>query len=272
VSEPERSSGAERASGGAEPPNAEPPGGADPLDASAVWERHAAWWQAEFTGGADIEYEEQILPLAGRHLAGAARVLDVGCGEGQLARLLVRGGARRVVGVDASVAQIAEAARLGGGVAYVRASASALPLPPGDFDAVVTCLVLEHIADLDGALDEIARVLRPGGRFVMFVNHPLFQVPGSGWIDDHVLDPPEQYWRIGPYLPEVMTVEEVDPGVRLPFFHRPLSRYVNALADRGLYLTRMVEPAPPPGFLAAAPEYAGAVSIPRLLLLRAERH
>jgi SAM-dependent methyltransferase len=250
----------------------DPAGDADPLDTSAVWERHAGWWQAEFTGGADIEYEEQILPLAARHLAGAARVLDVGCGEGQIARLVAREGARRVVGVDASAAQIAEAARLGGGVAYVRASASALPLPPGDFDAVVTCLVLEHIADLDGALDEIARVLRPGGRFVMFVNHPLFQVPGSGWIDDHVLDPPEQYWRIGPYLPEALSVEEVDAGVRLPFFHRPLSRYVNALADRGLYLTRMVEPAPPPGFLDAAPEYAGAASIPRILLLRAERH
>jgi SAM-dependent methyltransferase len=250
----------------------DPGGEADPLDTSAVWERHARWWQAEFTGGADIEYEEQILPLAARHLAGAARVLDVGCGEGQIARLLAREGARRVVGVDASAAQIAEAARLGGGVAYVRGLASALPLPPGGFDAVVTCLVLEHVGDLDGALDEIARVLRPGGRFVMFVNHPLFQVPGSGWIDDHVLDPPEQYWRIGPYLPEALSVEEVDAGIRLPFFHRPLSRYVNALADRGLYLTRMVEPAPPPGFLAAAPEYAGAASIPRLLLLRAERH
>jgi len=131
--------------------------------------------------------------------------------------------------------------------------------------------VLEHLADLDGALDEVARVLRRGGRFVMFVNHPLFQTPGSGWIDDQVVDPPEQYWRVGPYLPESVSVEEVDAGVQLPFFHRPLSRYVNALADRGLHLDRMVEPSPPPGFLARAAEYAGAATIPRLLLLRAER-
>ena len=81
----------------------------------------------------------------------------------------------------------------------------------------------------------------------MFVNHPLFQTPGSGWIDDQVLDPPEQYWRVGPYLPETVTVEEVDRGVRLPFFHRPLSRYVNALTERGLYLTRMTEPRRRPG-------------------------
>ena len=137
---------------------------------------------------------------------------------------------------------------------------------------MVTCLVLEHIEDLDGALDEVARVLRRGGRFVIFVNHPLFQTPGSGWVDDRVIDPPEQYWRVGPYLPESVTVEEVDSGVRLPFFHRPLGSYVNALAERGLYLQRMVEPAPPPGFLARATEYADAATIPRLLLLRAERH
>ena len=241
------------------------------LDLSAVWERHAAWWQAEFTEGADVEYAEQILPLAARHLAGAARVLDLGCGEGQIARLVAAAGARRVVGVDTSSAQLAEARRRDGGVAYARASAEGLPLAAGSFDAVVACLVLEHLEVLDDALDEVARVLRPGGRFVLFVNHPLFQTPGSGWIDDRVVEPPEQYWRVGPYLPEGVTVEEVDAGVRLPFFHRPLSRYVNALAERGLYVTRMVEPAPPARFLALAPQYADASSIPRLLVLRAEK-
>jgi SAM-dependent methyltransferase len=243
----------------------------DGPDTAAVWERHAGWWQDEFTHGADVEYAEQILPLAARHLAGAARVLDLGCGEGQVARLAAAGGARQVVGVDASAAQIAEAGRRGGGVAYARASAASLPLVAARFDAVVSCLVLEHLDDLDAALDEVSRVLRPGGRFVMFVNHPLFQTPGSGWIDDQVLDPPEQYWRVGPYLSEGVSVEEVDAGVRLPFFHRPLGRYVNALAERGLYITRMVEPAPPARFLALAPQYEDAASIPRLLLLRAEK-
>jgi hypothetical protein len=85
-----------------------------------------------------------------------------------------------------------------------------------------------------------------------------------------VLDPPEQYWRVGPYLEEDVSLEEVEAGVRLPFVHRPLNRYVNALAERGLLVTHMDEPAPPPGFVALAPEYAGAATIPRLLLLRVE--
>ncbi len=57
----------------------------------------------------------------------------------------------------------------------------------------------------------------------------------------------------------------------IPFIHRPLSRYVNALADAGLVLRRMEEPAPPPGFLARAAEYQEAASIPRLLVLLTEK-
>ena len=120
-----------------------------------------------------------------------------------------------------------------------------------------------------GAIAEVGRVLQPGGRFLFFLNHPLLQTPGSGWIDDHILE--EQYWRIGPYLIEDTTLEEVDKGVFLPFVHRPLSRYVNLLAATGLYITHMEEPAPPPGFLARAPEYTDAATIPRLLFLRTEK-
>ena len=75
-----------------------------------LWERNAGWWQEGFTEGADAEYEEQILPLAREALAGAARVLDVGTGEGQIARLVVRDGAGLVVGVDPTAAQL-QAAR-----------------------------------------------------------------------------------------------------------------------------------------------------------------
>jgi SAM-dependent methyltransferase len=235
------------------------------------WEEHAGWWQEGFTEGADPEYEEQILPLAAAHLAGATDVLDVGTGEGQVARLAATApvAARRVVGIDPATAQLVAARERAGGPQYARAGATALPFAAGAFDAVVACLVFEHIDDADGALAEVGRVLRPGGRFLFFLNHPLLQAPSSGWIDDHILD--EQYWRIGPYLVEDKAMEEVEKGVFLPFVHRPLSRYVNAMADAGLFLRRMEEPPPPPGFLARAEEYRQAATIPRLLFLLAER-
>lgn len=232
------------------------------------WERHAGWWQDGFTDGADPEYVEQIVPLAAELLAGYDRVLDVGTGEGQLARLLAAQGSR-VVGVDPTAAQLVAATERGGGPAYARAAAERLPIATGSLDAVLACLVFEHIPDHVPAISEVARVLRPGGRFAFFLNHPLLQCPGSGWIVDHIIE--EEYWRVGRYLAADVVLEELAPGVELPFVHRPLSEYVNALADAGLTLVRMLEPAPPPGFIARAPEYEGAADIPRLLVLVCER-
>ena len=56
----------------------------------------------------------------------------------------------------------------------------------------------------------------------------------------------------------------------IPFVHRPLSRYLNAMVDAGFNLKRMVEPAPPEGFLAKAASYREAAAIPRLLVLVAD--
>ena len=232
------------------------------------WEHHAEWWQAGFTEGADPEYVEQIIPLADRHLGRAARILDIGTGEGQLARHLA-GGSTQVVGIDASQSQLSAALQKGGGPAYSMADATKLPFPDRAFDAVLVCLVLEHVLALDAAVSEMARVLVDGGRLLLMLNHPLFQTPGSGWIDDRLLG--EQYWRVGPYLSETDTVEEVEKGVFIRFFHRPLHRYLNSLAENGILATHVAEPSPPPGFLALAPEYAEAATIPRLFLIRGEK-
>jgi SAM-dependent methyltransferase len=234
------------------------------------WEDVASWWQQGFTEGADPEYEEQILPLLVGHLAGANRVLDVGCGEGQVGRRAFRlDGVSFVAGIDPTWAQVRIAALRDGGVEVVRAAAERLPFDAGSFDAAVACLVFEHIEAMDEAVAEVGRVLSSGGRFLLLLNHPLLQTPGSGWIDDTILE--EQYWRIGPYLVEDSRPEEVEKDVWIPFIHRPLSRYVNAMAEAGMYLTRMEEPAPPPGFLGRAAEYRDAATIPRLLVLRAEK-
>ena len=205
-----------------------------------------------------------MLPLVDQYLAGATRVLDVGCGEGQVARRVARLGAR-VVGVDPTVAQLEVARTRVGGPHYALAIAEAMPVRDGSFDAALSCLVFEHLDPFEPAVAEVARALAPGGRFLLFLNHPLLQAPGSGWVIDHILD--EQYWRVGPYLPDDHAMEEVAPGVDLPFMHRPLFRYVNELAAHSLFIERVEEPPPAPGFLARAPEYTDAATIPRLLLL-----
>jgi SAM-dependent methyltransferase len=237
---------------------------------NGLWDEHAQWWIDGFTDGADPEYVEQIIPLAVEELAGRHRVLDLGCGDGQIARALAAQGSD-VLGVDPTQLHIDVAIERGGGPQYLLGSATNIPADDESFDAVVACLVFEHIDQMDEAMTEVARVLKPRGQFSFFLNHPLLQTPGSGWIDDHIIDPPEQYWRIGPYLVETESIEEVEKDVYIRFIHRPLSRYVNALLANGMSLDRMVEPSPPAGFLARAPEYALAHTVPRLLYLRSTK-
>lgn len=235
---------------------------------NGLWDEHAQWWIDGFTNGVDPEYEEQIIPLALEELHGKKVILDVGCGDGQIARALARQGSD-VLGIDPTQIHIDVANERAGGPRYELGDATHLPVADNSQDAVVACLVFEHIDEVDAAIAEVARVLRVGGQFSFFLNHPLLQTPGSGWIDDFILDPPEQYWRIGAYLVETESIEEVEKDVFIRFIHRPLSRYVNALLANGLSIERMLEPSPPQGFLNRAPEYALAHTIPRLLYLRA---
>lgn len=230
------------------------------------WEAHAQWWGETFANGADPEYELQILPLVASRLEGCKVVLDVGTGEGQLARHLAATDPDvSVVGLDPARLQLVQATRHGGAPRYVRGRGEQLPFRDGRFDAVVCCLVIEHVDDPDQLLSEAVRQLVPGGRLVLVVNHPLFQGAGSGLIDDQILQ--ECYWRVGPYLVEEITVEEVEPGIRLPFRHRPLSAYVNLVASMSCPLVSLDEPAPLEQFLAdsVAPELEAA--IPRLAVL-----
>lgn len=98
-----------------------------------------------------------------------ARVLDLGCAGGFLAEALARRGAR-VTGLDPAGKAIAAArdhARSEGlELRYETGTGEEMPFEDGAFDAVACVDVLEHVSDLDRVLSEVARVLRPGGRFL----------------------------------------------------------------------------------------------------------
>ena len=238
------------------------------MENEAQWEQHAGWWQREYSAGADPEYEDQILPLVAAHVRGARLVLDIGCGEGQVARRIASLGAT-VVGVDPTASQLSTARARAGGPHYLRARAEALPCASRAFDTVVLCLALEHIDAFETAIHEVARVLEPGGRFVLVLCHPLLQAPGAGWIDDQIVG--EQYWRIGAYLHEERAFDEVAPGVDLLFIHRPLSRYVHAMGEAGLLIDDMIEEPPPARLTAEEWDFPAAATIPRMMLVRAVR-
>ena len=98
------------------------------------------------------------------------RVLDLGCAFGFATRLLKAAG-YDAVGVDASPDYIARARRTDPHGEYLLASASQTGLPTASCDGVIFLDVLEHLADERGAIDEIARTLKPGGALALSVPH-----------------------------------------------------------------------------------------------------
>jgi SAM-dependent methyltransferase len=113
-----------------------------------------------------------ILDLAGE-VAGR-RILDVGCGAGPLLEPLRDRGAI-VTGVDPSIKMLELARqRLGEGAVLHQAGLGGgpLPFPDGAFDDAIVCLVLHYLEDWKAPLAELRRVLAPGGRLIVAVNHP----------------------------------------------------------------------------------------------------
>jgi demethylmenaquinone methyltransferase/2-methoxy-6-polyprenyl-1,4-benzoquinol methylase len=99
------------------------------------------------------------------HATSGETVLDVGVGTGKLADVLVPG--VRVVGVDLSAAMLMQARRRASRVLCVQGSALAYPFGDGTFDALVSAFVLRNLGDLSSAFEEMARVLRAGGRIAL---------------------------------------------------------------------------------------------------------
>ena len=128
-----------------------------------------ARWRASEIGATTERLERRlILELVGD--VGGQRVLDVGCGDGELALELAARGAT-VTGIDASAAMIAAAeARAGqhnADVAFRVAMAENLPFPAEQFEVVTAITILCFVVDASPVFREIARVLRPGGRLVI---------------------------------------------------------------------------------------------------------
>jgi SAM-dependent methyltransferase len=245
-----------------------PPSGMTALGAAGVarWQVPATetaranrrWWDAdadhylaehgEFLGDADFVWCPEGLRERDARLLGelaGRRVLEVGCGAAMCARWLSTQGAD-VVGLDLSAGMlrhaVAAATRTGVAVPLVQAGAESLPFADASFDLACSAFgAVPFVADSAGVMREVARVLRPGGRWVFATTHPIRWVfPDDPGPDGLVAQMP--YFDRTPYV-------EIDAG-GTPIYvehHRTLGDRVREIATAGLVLTELIEPEWPDG-------------------------
>ena len=123
------------------------------------------------------------LSIMTRHIACGDFVLDVGCGRGEYLRgLLAR--TPNALGIDTSEDKLEDCWKQHPELRSraLLVSADDMPFPPDRFDAVIVNEVLEHIPDQDGALREIWRVLKPGGKFLLFCPNRLYPFETHGLL------------------------------------------------------------------------------------------
>lgn len=175
----------------------------------------------------------EMLRLAGD--VSGRRILDAGCGSGPLSAALSDGGAV-VTGLDSSAAMIDLARQRLGDDADLHVADLGAPLPFADaeFDDVVASLVLHYLEDWSGPLSELRRVLKPGGRLLVSVNHPAAYA---------IVYPEADYFAVTRYSEDYTFQGQV---TWLTFWHRPLHAMTDAFAAAGFRLAAVSEPPPAP--------------------------
>ena len=194
--------------------------------------------------------------------------LDIGCGEGRLARALAARG-HAVLGVDAAPTLVRAAAAATPSTPAGVGDAVALPLPTATVSLAISFMVLQDVDDLDAVLREIARVLVPGGRLCVAILHPL------GTAGDFVDDEPDSAFVFTrDYTETYRFVEEAErDGLTMTFHseHRSFATYFDALALAGFVVEALREPVPSDELLADEPRMQRVRRFPWYLHVRARR-
>lgn len=211
------------------------------------WDRYADEYQAThgaFLGDAGFVWGPEGLTEAVAGLLGRVAdrdVLEVGCGASQCSRW-VRSQGGRAIGLDLSFRQLQHSLRLdestGVRVPVVAGTATHLPFADASFDVVFSSFgALQFVSDIERAVAETARVLRPGGRYAFSITHP------TRWMfpDDPTeggLTASQCYWDRTPYV----EIDDATGEVAYVEHHRTISDWVRLLHSHGFVLRDIAEP------------------------------
>lgn len=214
----------------------------DLYDASASrWSRDQPLLLSDFTARPRVL--EVLAPVGGMEL------WDLGCGEGYMARSLLKAGARVVRGYDSSKEMVARAQAAHspgpGGLAVfeVRDLADPAQWPDGHCDGALAVFLFNYltVAQMEGVMRRVRQALRPGGRFVFTVPHPLFPFLGRRGAPFYFDPGPHPYATSHDVVFEGEIWRRDGHPVAVRCLHKTLAAYFSAIQRSGWLSLPQVE-------------------------------
>ena len=238
------------------------------------WDTNASFWVQIIRERRDKYRDELTDPAMLKAIGEPAglTVLDAGCGEGYLSRILARRGAT-VAGVDFS-ANLIEAARIQNAtdalpISFDVANVDKLPYADDTFDLVVCNHLVNDLYDPSKPIGEFARVLRNDGRLIILMLHPCF-------YNKHAERDQATNGLIASSYFETRSIEQVfevdgltSPVANTAWF-RPLEFYTEELCKSGFAITSLTEPHPSPEQVQADRFWSKGFTRPLFMLLVAQ--
>jgi 2-polyprenyl-3-methyl-5-hydroxy-6-metoxy-1,4-benzoquinol methylase len=222
------------------------------------WDSFADTYSANHTEQGDLHKEVFLNPtlLSLMETVRNKNVLDAGCGEGYLSRMLARSEAT-VTAVDYSSRMIEIAKGRTPNdllIDYRQGNCEDLnSLEDKSFDLIVSNMVIQDLADYEKAFQEMYRLLVDGGCFIFSILHPCFVTPESGW--EKTKGGKKLHWNVDKYFYEGVYEQRLGDKEKMLFFHRTLTSYINTLIKTGFILESIIEPKPSKEMLEKYPSF-----------------
>jgi ubiquinone/menaquinone biosynthesis C-methylase UbiE len=247
------------------------------INLDAVYDEVAAEWSRNLPQVRDDLITWPLIVSWVREFAAGGVVLDLGCGTGDVCRLISQN-VRQVIGVDISKRMLSEAEKRSGdqrNIMYLHADMMNISahIAKESVDAVLSIFgvcCLRNRAELRKTFDEAYFVLRPGGKLVMQIPHPLepFLQSKSKWVKD--LETPKNYFEEGVTIRRKLRRAD-GKWMTAGRHHFAMASYIDELLRSNFELTEFAEPIPSKELLTKYQDLRHETEFPSSVLLIAEK-
>lgn len=236
-----------------------------------IWEKLGDWWDAHVEEG-DEFHRAFIFPHIGKllELRGEEAILDAGCGNGSLTRLMAKKGAE-VLGIDFSSSLLQQARARSQAFTSIQYEEMSLTdrerlqelAKRKQFDRIVCSMVLHDISTVVPFFESLRLLLKPNGSFIFSIPHPCFNSPS-------VLFEPAGCLTVSSYRKQTISKLRSKPGqpIEQIVFHRPIRDYFNLLFENGWLMNGFEEPCTDPKLLSEGSLWSQRPDIPPAMLSR----